>query len=149
MKRSSFIRKVFITKSYSETQKLGYSFAKVLKKGDVICLYGELGSGKTTFIQGLAKGLGIKNRIISPTFIMVRNYKLKALNFYHLDLYRAEGKEAIEGLGINEITNNMNNIVAIEWAEKLESYLPEKRIDIKFYYQGGNARKIVFRSLNQ
>lgn len=67
---------IFITSSYEETQKLGKEFTKKLQGGDIIALYGELGSGKTTFVQGLAKGLGIKRRIISPTFIIIRSYTL-------------------------------------------------------------------------
>lgn len=154
MKKNNFINKAFITNSFGETQKLGCDFAKVLKKGDVVCLYGDLGSGKTTFVQGLAEGLGIKKRIISPTFIIVRNYRIKnhesrIMNFYHVDLYRVESEKDIEGLGIEEIIDNKNNIVVVEWAEKLKKYLPQKRIDIKFFYEKGNVRKIMFRSLNQ
>lgn len=149
MKKDNFIEKVFITNNFKETQKLGYNFADVLEKGDIVCLYGDLGSGKTTFVQGLAERLGIKNRIISPTFVMVRSYRLEAMSFYHIDLYRVESKEDIEGLGIEEILNDTNNIVIIEWAEKLKRDLPKKRIDIEFFYEKENVRKIIFRSLNQ
>lgn len=143
--------KIVITNNSEETRKLGRDFAKVLKKGDTICLYGDLGSGKTTFVQGLAKGLGIKSRIISPTFIIVRKYKVRINDkglmindFYHIDLYRIGSERDIEGLGIEEIINNRNNIVAIEWAEKLKSYCPQKRIDINFFYEDENKRKINF-----
>ena len=160
MKKNNFIGKVFITKNFRETQRLGYDFAKVLRKGDVICLYGDLGSGKTTFVQGLAEGLGVKNRIISPTFIITRCYKLKTQKsnvkttaqnsklFYHIDLYRIGGND-IRGLGLEEILNDSSNIVAIEWAEKLKNNLPQKRTDIEFFYEKDNVRKIVFKSLNQ
>lgn len=136
--------KVFITKRPEETQKLGEDFAKSLKKGDIVCLYGDLGSGKTTFVQGLAEGLGIKNRIISPTFVIVRSYKLEVMSFYHIDLYRIENERDLEGLGIEEIINNKNNIVAIEWAEKLKNYLPKKRINIYLSYENEGKRKINF-----
>ena len=66
------------------------------------------------------------------------------MNFYHIDLYRTESKKDIEGLGIEEIINNKNNIVVIEWAQNLGKYLPEKRIDIKFAHEGENKRKISF-----
>lgn len=135
--------KVFITNSPKETQRLGRSFGKTLEKGVIVCLYGNLGFGKTTFIQGLAKGLGIKRRIISPTFIMVRSYKLGVGSFYHVDLYRIENNE-INGLGLEEILNDSGNITVIEWAEKLKNYLPEKRIDIKFSYESELVRKISF-----
>lgn len=149
MNKQEFIDKVFVTKSFNATKKLARDFAKVLIKGDVVCLYGDLGSGKTTFVQGLAEGLGIKKRIISPTFVIVRSYKLEVSSFYHIDLYRVESERDIENLGIEEIINNKNSIVVIEWAEKLKSYLPKKRIDIEFFYRDNNVRKIMFRFLNQ
>jgi len=101
MKKNSFIGKVFVTNSSEETQKLGRNFAKTLKNGDVIYLCGILGSGKTTFVQGLAQGLGINGRIISPTFVIVRNYKVKKnkvniISFYHIDLYRIGSGKDIE-----------------------------------------------------
>lgn len=144
MRKNNFINKTFITNNFEETQKLGKDFAKILEKGDVVALYGDLGSGKTTFVQGLAKGLGIKQRIISPTFVIVRSYKSEVISFYHIDLYRAESERDIEGLGIEEIINNKNNIVVIEWAEKLRNYLPKKRIDINFSYKDENKRNINF-----
>lgn len=155
MKGNNFINKTFVTNNFKETQKLGENFARSLLAGsqgetlNVIALYGDLGSGKTTFVQGLAKGLGIKNRIISPTFIIVRNYRIKnhesrIMNFYHIDLYRTESEKDIEGLGLEEIINNKNNITVIEWAEKLKSNLPQKRIDVHFSYENENKRRINF-----
>ncbi len=146
---------IFITNSYGETQKLGEDFAKKLQGGDVIALYGELGSGKTTFAQGLARGLGIKQRIISPTFVIVREYKLKTQKskvkttiknsklFYHVDLYRIESSKEIEGLGLQEIISGRQNIVAIEWAEKIKELLPKERIDIYFEYIDEQKRRIT------
>ncbi len=169
MKNNNFIGKNFITKSFKETQKLGKEFARsflarLQGKTLIIALYGDLGSGKTTFVQGLAVGLGIKNRIISPTFIIVRCYELqnqkskiknqnnnanlKSLElttFYHIDLYRVENERGLEDLGLEEIINNKNNIVVIEWAEKLKSLMSEKRIDIEFSYEKDSVRKITFR----
>lgn len=138
---------VFITKSFQETQALGEKFAKDLKGGDMLALYGDLGSGKTTFAQGLAEGLGIEKRIISPTFIIVRSYKLRAGSFYHIDLYRIEREKDIEGLGIEEIMNDPKSIVTIEWAEKLGNGLPKKRIDIKFEYVDEDKRRITIAKL--
>jgi tRNA threonylcarbamoyladenosine biosynthesis protein TsaE len=116
----------YITNSSEETQKLGADFSQTLKGGDFLAFYGELGSGKTTFIQGLAKGLGITRRIISPTFIIVRHYKIKSGNFYHIDLYRTESESDLLGLGIDE----------------MGELLPRKRIDLHFEYLGDNKRKI-------
>ncbi|MFH1186745.1 MAG: tRNA (adenosine(37)-N6)-threonylcarbamoyltransferase complex ATPase subunit type 1 TsaE [Candidatus Levyibacteriota bacterium] len=142
------INKTIITKNKNETQKLGKDLAKEIKKGVVLALYGELGSGKTTFVQGFAKGLRIKNRIISPTFIILRKYKLKKRNFFHIDLYRIQTGDDINSLGIEEIFTNKENIIAIEWAEKLEKLLPCKRIDIFFKDLGGNKRKITIKKID-
>lgn len=144
MNKKDFIDRTLITNNSKGTKELGRNFARVLKKGDIVCLYGDLGSGKTTFIQGLAEGLGIKQRIISPTFIIIRSYKLGVRSFYHIDLYRVESERGLEGLGIKEIINNKNNIIVIEWAQNLKNFLPKKRIDVKFSYTGKNKRKIIF-----
>ena len=72
------------------------------------------------------------------------NHELRIMDFYHIDLYRTESEKDIEGLGIEEIINNKNNIVVIEWAEKLKNYLPKKRIDAYFFYEKENERKINF-----
>ncbi len=157
MNKKDFIDKLFITNNSKETKKLGKSLARVLKKGDLVCLYGDLGSGKTTFVQGLAEGLGIKQKIISPTFIIIKNYEsplrsalqnfegqARVMNFYHIDLYRVENEKDLESLGIEEILNDSENIVVIEWAENLKEFLPKKRIDLKFAYESENKRKITF-----
>lgn len=118
--------KEYNSESAENTRKVGEDFAKNLKGGDTILLFGNLGGGKTTFVQGLARGLGIKKRIISPTFILMRTHKTKkngAKCFYHLDLYRIKSNKDIEGLGLEEIIQNKENIVAIEWPEKLKDSL--------------------------
>ncbi len=140
---------IFITENSEGTKRLGEEFGKNLTGGGIIALYGNLGGGKTTFVQGLALGLGIEKRIISPTFIIVRTYdlglKIKDQGpklFYHIDLYRTGNTKDIEGLGIKEIIENPNNIVAIEWAEKMEELLSGKRTNIFFKYLGDNRREI-------
>jgi tRNA threonylcarbamoyladenosine biosynthesis protein TsaE len=149
-----------ITTNFKETQALGLKFAKTLRGGEVIALYGDLGSGKTTFMQGLAKGLGITKNIISPTFIIMRTYELgtreKAIgsedqarrrlgirNLYHLDLYRIENGEPTVDLGLNELMGEKENIVAIEWPDKIENLLPEKRINLYFEYLEEDKRQIT------
>jgi tRNA threonylcarbamoyladenosine biosynthesis protein TsaE len=131
---------------------LGEKIGNNLKKSAsqrIFALYGELGSGKTTFIQGLAKGLGIKERILSPTFVMIRQYPLtinhqsSIINFFHIDLYRVESERDVESLGLEEIWDDPQNIVAIEWAEKIKKILPKKRTEIHFKYLKNNERKIV------
>jgi tRNA threonylcarbamoyladenosine biosynthesis protein TsaE len=134
---------IFITESFDETRKLGEGLAKKIKNGDILAFYGNLGSGKTTFMQGLAKGLGVKRRIISPTFIIVRSYELQKGNLYHIDLYRTQNVDDLSGLGMGEIIKDRKNIVAIEWAEKMNNFLPQKRIDINFINLGEDKRQII------
>ncbi len=120
-----------LTQSASETKSLGAKVASGLKpnntKATVIAISGNLGSGKTTFVQGFAEGLGITTRIISPTFILMRSYKVENKEgfntLYHLDLYRLEGdvKSQVLNLGFEEIIQDPKNIVLIEWAEKMEN----------------------------
>lgn len=134
-----------ITNSFEETQKAGFDFAKTLKGGDVVCLHGDLGGGKTTFVQGLAKGLGIEKKIISPTFIIMRSYELGSKNFYHVDLYRVENERDIEGLGLLDLMENEDAIVVIEWAEKIADRLPTNRKEVFFTYLDEDKREISFQ----
>lgn len=143
------VNQIFITKSAAETQKLGEQFAQRLKGGEIVGLIGELGSGKTTFVQGLARGLGIKKRIISPTFVFIRSYTLrpKPYALYHIDLYRVDSVEDVKGLGLEEIWSEPENIVVIEWAEKIEKTSPKKTIKIYFDYQEKDKRIIRVSSI--
>ncbi len=127
--------KTFITQSNLETKKLAKKLAKNFKSG-VIALSGPLGAGKTTFVQGFAKGLGIKDKIISPTFVLIRQHE----DFYHIDLYRLSN---FDGLGLEEILSNKDNIVLIEWAEKIKDLLPKNTIWITFEMLSENKRKIT------
>jgi len=118
------------------------------KSAKVFALTGDLGSGKTTFVQGFAKGLGTSARIISPTFILMRKYLVpgnKFLNFYHVDLYRLEGdtENEVINLGLTDIWKNPENIVVIEWAEKIKNIIPEVKTEISFENLGENKRKII------
>jgi tRNA threonylcarbamoyladenosine biosynthesis protein TsaE len=144
----------YITNSFSETQNLGEEFIKKTKNR-IIALHGDLGSGKTTFVQGLAKALGIKKRIISPTFIIIRSYKINLKNqkskiknpgkesLYHIDLYRISGEGDVAALELAEIIKNPKNIVVIEWPEKIKMLLPKESSKVYFKYIDENRRKIV------
>lgn len=142
--------KQFETQSFEETQKLGFDFAKDFVGGEVIALHGDLGSGKTTFMQGLAKGLEIERNIISPTFIIMRSYEIKSKKhpqikfLYHLDLYRIETEAEAIDLGLQDLIADPQNVVAIEWPDKVENLLPEKRWDIYFEYLKDDKRRIRF-----
>lgn len=138
-----------ITRNERETEKLGEKIAKKLltiKRGpQILCLVGDLGGGKTTFLRGFAKGLRIRERILSPTFILMRRFRTKNLrfkNFYHLDCYRIKNKEEIFKLQLKKIMKEKKNIVAIEWAEKIKKVIPPNAIWIKFKILGRGKRKI-------
>lgn len=139
----------FLTGKPEETQEIAKKFAQELAGGEVLALFGDLGSGKTTFMQGLAKGLGIKQRIISPTFILQRSYKVKSSqeqgikHLHHLDLYRLKGKRDIQGLSLSELFRN-DSVVAIEWADKIKDLLPQQHIEIHFTYVAEEVRRIQF-----
>lgn len=138
--------KTIITNTSEETKKIAQNLAQNLGNTRFLALFGELGSGKTTFVQGFAKGLGLKERIISPTFIIVRSYELEVMSFYHIDLYRVQNSNELEGLGLKEIFNDQKNIVAVEWAEKIKELLPPKRVEIYFENIGDEKRKITFKT---
>ena len=111
----------------------------------ILALEGELGGGKTTFLKGFAKGLGIKERILSPTFILIRKFKIsdsKFKNFYHIDCYRIEKEKEILKLGFKEIVKNSKNIVAIEWSDKIKNILPSNVLFLKFEILNAKKRNI-------
>ncbi|MDP3993681.1 MAG: tRNA (adenosine(37)-N6)-threonylcarbamoyltransferase complex ATPase subunit type 1 TsaE [Candidatus Doudnabacteria bacterium] len=122
-----------ISRSEEETRRMGENVAKLLKGGEVIALSGNLGSGKTTFVKGLARGFGIRKAITSPTYILFRPYKLRRGRvFYHFDLYRLKSVRELSELGLHEILENGKNIVAIEWPQKAKKFLPKGTIHIRF-----------------
>ncbi len=138
-----------VVKSKEEMKKVGLLLGREIKqtmaerkKSLVICLKGELGSGKTTFVQGLAQGLEGKGKITSPTFVIMKKIPVSAGFLYHFDCYRLHGKkEAIE-LGFDEIISFPKNIVVIEWPEKIRSLLPAGVLWIKFVHLSEGQRKI-------
>lgn len=129
-----------ITKSAQESRELGKKIGRFLLAGDVVALVGELGSGKTTLIQGLAEGIGVSDFVTSPTFILIGEYQGRC-PFIHVDLYRLQKIEEIENLGILEYFGR-TDIVAIEWAEKMEELLPQNFIKIEMETLNENERRI-------
>lgn len=117
--------KIIKTKTVEETREFAKEYATQFKDGGVLALSGDLGAGKTTFAQGFAEGLGIKDRIVSPTFLIIRQYPIPNQKnfFYHIDLYRMENID-LKNSGLGEILSDESNVVLIEWAEKLGEELP-------------------------
>ncbi len=134
-----------LTRNSLETLKIGEELARQKNGAHIICLYGELGSGKTTFAQGFAKGLGLSTRLLSPTFIIVRRYSLpnKSSFLYHIDLYRVKETENLGDLGLREIFSDPGSYVLIEWAEKLGGLLPQKRVDVRFTTLSDDSHEIA------
>ncbi len=134
-----------ITKNADETKKVGFDFAKKIEGGESVLLFGDLGAGKTTFVQGFALGLGINDRILSPTFVLQRIHdidrkNIKRLN--HLDLYRIENPTEVQNLGIEELFEDVESITIIEWADRLLNFSPKKGYKIYFKNISENEREI-------
>lgn len=114
----------------------------------VLALSGDLGSGKTVFVQGFLRALGVKQRVISPTFLIFRPYRLPGiLHFktaYHVDLYRIKRRRELNVLGFKRILKNPDNIVIIEWAEKARRLLPQGTRWIKFKHKTETSRTVIF-----
>src|SRR3990172_7729605 len=124
-----------ILKNEQEMKIFASSFSKELGNCKVLALYGDLGSGKTTFVQGLAAGLGIERRILSPTFVFQRSYDLKDKpfnRFHHLDLYRFSNLKDAKAIGIEELLTEKGSLIAIEWPEIIERLLPRETVKIRF-----------------
>ena len=132
------------TSSPEATQSLAERLGQLLQPGDVVALVGELGSGKTLFSQGLARGLGVPNNfyITSPTFAIINEYPGR-VPFYHLDLYRVSNRAELSELGLEEVLYG-GGAVAIEWAERLGKDLPAERLEVHLTFLGEEERHITF-----
>jgi len=147
--------KKFTTQSALGTKKLSSEMAVKIypqEKAIIFGLRGELGAGKTTFVQGFADGLRIKDKILSPTFVILKKFRIPKespvskngfRNFFHIDCYRLNsGKELLE-LGFQEIVSNPKNIILIEWPERVESILPKDTMFLNFRFVNMNTREIT------
>ena len=128
-----------ITTSSRMTEKLAGQFAKRLKPGLIVGLIGELGSGKTVFVRGLAKGIGIKTKVVSPTFILMRQYQ----NLVHFDFYRVKSVGDALTCGLKDFLGKKDYICVVEWADKIKKILPKDTIIIKFEHIAKNKRRII------
>lgn len=126
--------------SEDETMRIGQKLAILLKPGSVVTLSGQIGAGKTTFVKGIAAGLGVKRMVTSPTFTIIKEYAGE-LPLYHMDAYRLEHSD--EDIGFSEYFDG-NGISVVEWATFIEDYLPEKRLNIEFKYVDNHSRTLIF-----
>ncbi len=138
--------KNIITASPAETKKIGKKFGrKALSRKETffLALYGNLGSGKTTFLKGFAEGIGVKEEVTSPTFLIYKKYKAEdEKNFYHFDAYRIEGKD-LALLGFEKIVEEPKNIIATEWSENIEEKIPQKAVKIFFSFLSLKKRRLI------
>ncbi|MFH1423612.1 MAG: tRNA (adenosine(37)-N6)-threonylcarbamoyltransferase complex ATPase subunit type 1 TsaE [Candidatus Nealsonbacteria bacterium] len=154
------MQKEYLTKNAGQTKKLGEALARMLfksrseDKAVVVALRGDLGGGKTTFLQGFAKGLGGRVKILSPTFIIMRRMKLDNCsigqldNFFHVDAYRLQGARDLLELGFREVVASPKNVVAIEWADIVRKIIPRHAVWVDFDFIDKNKRRIVVKFNN-
>ena len=138
------MKKKTITNSPQETIDFAKGLASSLKPGTVLCLEGNLGSGKTTFIKGLAEGLGLKRpeQVKSPTFVLMHIYKAR-MPLYHFDCYRLDSREELENIGFVDFMNDPQAISCIEWAEKAGDLIPSDARHIHFDILDTSKRRIT------
>jgi len=150
------MKKKYLTINSSQTKKLGEILAQEILKDNIkktallLGLEGDLGGGKTTFLQGFAKGLGIKEKILSPTFVILKRFKIqdsRFKNFYHIDCYRIKTIKEILDLKFKEIINNPKSVVVIEWADRIRQILPKDTPILKFKFIDKNQREILIRNV--
>jgi tRNA threonylcarbamoyladenosine biosynthesis protein TsaE len=133
----------FISHSEAQTRRLGARLAALLEPGDIVALTGDLGSGKTRWIQGVCEGLGVTGPVVSPTFTLVNEYQGR-WPVYHIDLYRISNVAEILTLGLEDYLNS-DGISLIEWADRASDMLPESYLIIELYYLEETKRRVVLR----
>ena len=142
-----------LSKSSQATIDLGKKFSKILRGGDIIIFSGELGGGKTTFISGLADGLGIRENLSSPSFTILNQYNAGKLKLVHIDFYRLDGIDEFDNIGLDDHVYDDSAVLCIEWGEKIKQYIKKDYLTISFNYiiedeDSMNRRIIRFSSSN-
>ncbi|MDO8730654.1 MAG: tRNA (adenosine(37)-N6)-threonylcarbamoyltransferase complex ATPase subunit type 1 TsaE [Candidatus Omnitrophota bacterium] len=134
-----------ISHSVEETEQLGVELAKSLRSGDVVTLIGEIGAGKTTFVRGLALGLGVAaGSVASPSFVLVRQYTSGRMPLYHADLFRLENLPQAANVGLEECYE-AGGVTLIEWANKVPGVLPEQFLEIRFEAMDPESRRLTLQ----
>lgn len=135
----------FFSRSPEQTRRVGMRLGGILREGDILCLQGELGAGKTTFVQGLAQGWGSLDLVSSPTFILVNIYRrADAKQFFHLDAYRLNSVPEAEELDLESMLEQ--GPLVIEWPERMGDLIPKNRLWVDFDYMSDEHRQMVFKA---
>ncbi len=135
------MKETVTTNSPDETEELGFRTGERLRKGDVVALVGELGSGKTRFVHGMARALGVKGYVKSPSFTIVNIYQGGRLPLYHIDLYRIERPAEMDDLGLEEFIYG-DGVSVIEWADRIHDLPAERTITVRFFHEDETKRRI-------
>ncbi len=135
------------SRSAEETQRLGQALGERLKAGDVVATIGELGAGKTCFLQGVVRALGVTATATSPTFVLINQYR-GCLPVYHVDAYRTESLTEVLDLGLEELFDG-EGVTVVEWADKLLPLLPSRAIVVRISGLGDEPREIVMEGLSE
>ncbi|MGH2739977.1 MAG: tRNA (adenosine(37)-N6)-threonylcarbamoyltransferase complex ATPase subunit type 1 TsaE [Actinomycetota bacterium] len=130
------------TSAAEETKKVAGAIAELLGPGDVVSLAGDLGAGKTTFVQGAAEALGVTEPVTSPTFVLVREYRSGQVPIYHVDVYRLDRLHEVLDLGFEDFLDP-HGVVFVEWGSAVEAVLPEERLDIELTLEGGEETRAL------
>ena len=135
-----------VTRNAEETRVLAARLGRKARAGDVICLFGPLGSGKTTFVQGFVKAAGFRGSAASPTFSLLRQYPAHRLRIYHADFFRIQPRE-LENLGMEEWLEDPEGVSLIEWPEAARQLLPADRVEIAFAHLNDGSRALRFEGM--
>lgn len=138
--------RAFTTGSADETRSLGETLGGMLEAGDVVLLSGELGAGKTVFVKGMAAGVGYDGPVSSKSFVLLGEYDGR-VKLYHADLYRLDEPEMVEDLALDELVEE--GVVAVEWPERADAYLPEDGLLIRFEIEGEERRTLALAPVGE
>ncbi|MDY6796293.1 MAG: tRNA (adenosine(37)-N6)-threonylcarbamoyltransferase complex ATPase subunit type 1 TsaE [Actinomycetota bacterium] len=141
MGERDYIHRVLTTRSEEETRELGEALASLLLPGDVILLVGELGTGKTCMARGLAQGLGVEERVLSPTFTLLREYR-GDLPLVHLDAYRLEGPWDLHELGVEEYLEG-EGVLMVEWGDRARDFFKQDLLEVKLEFAGWEGEREI------
>lgn len=143
-RRTERLEGFWISSSPDDTEALGSQLAQSLSPGDVVACYGELGSGKSVFVRGVCRGLGVADSVTSPTFTLIHHYTGR-LPIYHFDFYRIRCEEDVRTLGLDEYFYD-DGVCLIEWPERVANLLPARRVEVHLSHhwaaESGSERKV-------